>query len=122
MAKDSSFSAPSPNRKKKQTRKKRHGKKTHHPRGVVAEEEEEAARYEMPRPTRRRSIILRLFSSLSLERENRELPVLGRKKFLSQSRDENIISSAKTTIRERIENENVHSHENERIHITQQKK
>tara|TARA_B110000305_G_scaffold125402_1_gene140420 strand:+ start:276 stop:644 length:369 start_codon:yes stop_codon:yes gene_type:complete len=122
MAKDSSFSAPSPNRKKKQTRKKRHGKKTHHPRVVVAEEEEEAARYEMPRPTRRRSIILRLFSSLSLERENRELPVLGRKKFLSQSRDENIISSAKTTIRERIENENVHSHENERIHITQQKK
>jgi len=122
MAKDSSFSAPSPNRKKKQTRKKRHGKKTHHPRVVVAEEEEEAARFETPRPTRRRSIILRLFSSLSLERENRELPVLGRKKFLSQSRDENIISSAKTTIRERIENENVHSHENERIHITQQKK
>jgi hypothetical protein len=104
MAKDSSFSAPFPNRTKKQTRKKRHGKKTHHPRVVVAEEEEEeAARYETPRPTRRRSIVRRLFSSLSLrERENRELPVLGRKKFLSQSSGEHItfLARAKTTQRE----------------------
>tara|TARA_B100001142_G_scaffold189223_1_gene188371 strand:- start:73 stop:639 length:567 start_codon:yes stop_codon:yes gene_type:complete len=84
MAKDSSFSAPFPNRTKKHARKKRHAKKTQ-------EEEDDAAaapRYDAPRPTRRRSIVLRLVSkSLSLRERERERTerslVLGGKKFLS---------------------------------------
>jgi len=94
MAKDSSFSAPFPNRTKKHARKKRHAKKTQ-------EEEDDAAaapRYDAPRPTRRRSIVLRLVSkSLSLRERERERTerslVLGGKSFSLSSRDENSIAS-----------------------------
>jgi hypothetical protein len=95
MAKDSSFSAPFPNRTKKHARKKRHAKKTQ-------EEEDGAAaapRYDAPRPTRRRSIVLRLVSkSLSLREREREreqsAPLFfGEKSFSLSSRDENSIAS-----------------------------